>query len=569
MRYLALVTDYDGTVASDDRVPAETVRALERLRISGRRAILVTGRRLDDLLAVCPCARLFDSVVAENGAVVYDPTSRDEVCLANPPPKLLLRSLEAEDVGPLEIGQVLVATHADNRAAVQNAIWTSGLELQVIGNRSALMVLPAGINKATGLQYALGRLGLSRHEVVGVGDAENDHSFLSICECSVAVANAVPSLKEEARFVTRAENGAGVAELIDDLIRSDLDRLQGDIEQNLILLGHEPDGAPVEFAPYGHNTLVAGPSGSGKSTVAAGIVERLIAKDYQVCIVDPEGDYGTLRDVVALGNQWRAPGVSEIISILEDPRVNLSINLLGIPLGDRPAFFAQLISHLQAMRARSGRPHWLVLDEAHHLIPDDWGLAGTTLPHRLGETLLVTVHPEHVASTVLLPVDLVVAIGTAPQDTLARFAAASGRSLPWTKGLTHRKDHAVVWDIASTRAPFPIVPAAARVERIRHRRKYAEGDLRWHSFYFRGPQGRQNIKAQNLAIFTQIAQGIDEDTWMYHLRRGDYSRWLRHAVRDTLLADEAERVESRSDLTPGQSRQMILELITARYTLPA
>lgn len=84
--------------------------------------------------------------------------------------------------------------------------------------------------------------------------------------------------------------------------------------------------------------LIAGPSGCGKSTLTAGIIERLIEKDYQACIVDPEGDYGTLRDVVALGNQWRAPSVAEVLSILNDPKINVSVNLLGIPLDDRPDF---------------------------------------------------------------------------------------------------------------------------------------------------------------------------------------------------------------------------------------
>ncbi|MDP2762836.1 MAG: HAD family hydrolase, partial [Sideroxyarcus sp.] len=213
MRYLALATDYDGTLASNDRVSDPAVRALERLRVSGRRVILVTGRRLDDLLTVCSCVQLFDLVVAENGAVVYAPDSREETRLANPPSKLLIQGLQARGVEPLEIGQVMVATHAPHRAAVQDVIWELGLEAQVIGNRGAVMVLPAGVNKATGLEYALRELGLSRHEVVGVGDAENDHSFLERCECAVAVANAAPSIKAIAAFVTAAENGNGVIEL--------------------------------------------------------------------------------------------------------------------------------------------------------------------------------------------------------------------------------------------------------------------------------------------------------------------------------------------------------------------
>lgn len=107
-----------------------------------------------------------------------------------------------------------------------------------------------------------------------------------------------------------------------------------------------------------------------------------------------------------------------------------------------------------------------------------------------------------------------------------------------------------------------------RIERIRHLRKYAEGNMRHHSFYFRGPARRHNLRAQNLVIFSQIADGIDEETWLYHLYRGDYSRWFRDAVKDPYLADHTEQIEQRKDLRPGETRDLIRSLIEARYTLP-
>ncbi len=152
MRYLALATDYDGTLASNDTVSDQASHALKRLKVSGRRVILVTGRRLDDLLKVCSCAGLFDLIVAENGGVVYDPATRQETCLADAPSEAFVQQLRSRAVEPLEIGQVLVATHAPHRSTVQDVIWELGLEVQVIGNRNAVMVLPAGINKATGLE---------------------------------------------------------------------------------------------------------------------------------------------------------------------------------------------------------------------------------------------------------------------------------------------------------------------------------------------------------------------------------------------------------------------------------
>jgi hydroxymethylpyrimidine pyrophosphatase-like HAD family hydrolase len=53
---------------------------------------------------------------------------------------------------------------------------------------------------------------------VGIGDAENDYAFLSLCGLSVAVANAIPSLKERVQLVTSSDNGAGVVEVLQELL---------------------------------------------------------------------------------------------------------------------------------------------------------------------------------------------------------------------------------------------------------------------------------------------------------------------------------------------------------------
>jgi hydroxymethylpyrimidine pyrophosphatase-like HAD family hydrolase len=129
-------------------------------------------------------------------------------------------------VDGIEVGRVIISTWLPNHIAVLQVIQEMGLELHVIFNRAAVMVLPAGVNKVTGLDYALRRLGLSFHEAVGIGDAENDYSFLERCECAVAVANAVPSIRQLAAFVTQREAGQGVAELIDELIADDLARVE-------------------------------------------------------------------------------------------------------------------------------------------------------------------------------------------------------------------------------------------------------------------------------------------------------------------------------------------------------
>lgn len=202
------------------------------------------------------------------------------------------------------------------------------------------------------------------------------------------------------------------------------------------------------------------------------------------------------------------------------------------------------------------------------MLPGTWGQAPLTLPQRLGETVVLTVHPDHVSPLVLSMIEVIIAVGRAPERTCRKFSAASGRPLSWPQGLSHQAGEAVIWLNGDGEMPFSMRPVPGRAERIRHHRKYAEGNLRWHSFYFRGPDNRHNLRAQNLAIFCQIAEGIGEETWLFHLRRGDYSRWCRTAIKDNYLADEVERIERRNDLAPGQTRQLVKALIEARYTLP-
>jgi hydroxymethylpyrimidine pyrophosphatase-like HAD family hydrolase len=227
MRYLTLASDYDGTLAHNGRVDETTVAALRRVQESGRKLVLVTGRELEDLLLAFPPVILFDRVVAENGALVYHPQTRTEKVLGASPPATFIQALHHRGVQPLSVCRVIVATCVSHEATVLNAIRELGLPLQVIRNKDALMVLPAGVDKATGLLAALKELDTSPQNVVGVGDAENDQSFLSVCGLAVAVANALPIVKTSAGLVTRGAQSAGVRELIGRLLTEDLPGLDG------------------------------------------------------------------------------------------------------------------------------------------------------------------------------------------------------------------------------------------------------------------------------------------------------------------------------------------------------
>jgi hydroxymethylpyrimidine pyrophosphatase-like HAD family hydrolase len=127
----------------------------------------------------------------------------------------------ARGVGPISVGHVIIATWEPHQAAVMEVIHTMALEYRIIFNKGAVMILPPGVNKASGLDAALLLLGLTPGETVAVGDAENDHAMLDLCRYPVAVANALPALKERAKYVTKAQRGEGVAELIAQILSPD------------------------------------------------------------------------------------------------------------------------------------------------------------------------------------------------------------------------------------------------------------------------------------------------------------------------------------------------------------
>jgi len=369
--------------------------------------------------------------------------------------------------------------------------------------------------------------------------------------------------------VTRGAHGEGVIELIEHILADDLRSLEPRLDRHHILLGKHQD-REVRLPPYGGSLLIAGPSGSGKSTVAAGLLEQLAGRGYQFCLIDPEGDHQISEKVLTLGDRRRSPSVDEVVQALADPDQNLTVNLLGLPLADRPLFFAGLLPRLQEMRARSARPHWIVVDEAHHMLPSIWMPGSATLPQNLSGMLLITTKPDHIAPVALQPVDTVVAVGKAAHETLGAFAQVLRLGSPQVSAQELQPGEVVVWKRNTGEPPFTIRPVRGHADRRRHLRKYAEGELGPdRSFYFRGPDNKLNLRAQNLVLFSQMADGIDDETWMHHLRRGDYSRWFRQDIKDEDLAAEAEAVERQAGISPEESRRRIRAAIDARYTAAA
>jgi HAD superfamily hydrolase (TIGR01484 family) len=571
MRFLLLATDYDGTLARDGRVEGKTIAALDRLRSSGRKLILVTGRHMPDLSTVFSRFDLFDRIVAENGGLLYQPATREEKLLCEPPNEHFLSLLRERNI-PFVPGRTVVASWHPHEEEMLQAIRDTGLDLQVTFNKGSVMVLPSGVNKATGLNSALRELGISTHNVVAAGDAENDHSFLRASECGVAVANALPALKEHADIVLDAPDGDGVVELIDQLISDDLEKFDAHLLRHAISLGvpldpGQRDRKQVLVVPQRETFLIAGSSGSGKSTAVSGMLEQLLQQKYQFCLVDPEGDYDNFTEALSFGNAKEPPDTKSLMRALENPKQSAIVNLLGVPLGERASYLSTLLPQLLDLRSRVARPHSLIIDEAHHMLPSTWTPAKGTALQTLQSSILITVHPEHTAKSALEAVGIVIAIGKHPFEVFRSFARETEMAAPEGNLDELAPGEALIWFRRTGSPPIRVKTVQSKHERLRHVRQYAEGELSpEQSFYFRGPVSKLNLRAQNLQTFLQLADGVDDETWMYHLRRGDYSAWFASRIKDEVLKHEAERAEKNLELSPQESRNRIRQAIESRYT---
>lgn len=472
MRYFALACDYDDTLASSGSVTDETIAAMELLLASGRKMILVTGRELQDLLATFARADLFEWVVAENGCVLYQPANRVPKRLADPPPAKLIAALQRRKVEPLALGQVIVATRSPHEHDVVEVIRELDLEFHVAFNKGAVMILPSGVNKATGLLAALQEMKLSPHNVAGVGDAENDHAFLRLCQCSVAVASALPALKEIVDFVTCGGAGAGARELIREIIATDLREREPLLVRHHLCLGSDAGDCPVRVDPYDLQMLLAGPSGAGKSTALRAIIERLLDQCYQFCVIDPEGNYDAIEGTVALGSRERPPTIDEALKLLKNPDENVVVNLVGLALDERPAYFLGLLSRLEQLRAQCGRPHMILADEAHHFWPASWQPSAVTFPQAPDGVIYITAEPTSLNRAVLASINCAMVLGDTPKRTLRAIAAALGKPAPTRATAKLKPGEALLWLTGKeSLTPCLLKTPPSRSERRRHRRK--------------------------------------------------------------------------------------------------
>lgn len=507
----AVAVDYDGTLTRDPRPTLEVLDAIAAVRDRGYKVVLVTGRILTELRADFPdLDQHFDCIVGENGAVLS--TRQGTRLLASPVDAALEYDLRRKGL-QIRRGEVLLATAAVDDEIVTSAVDRLGFECQIVRNRSALMVLPSGTNKGSGLIEALAELGISPHNSVGIGDAENDHSLLDVSEIGVAVGDAVPSLKARADVVLPEEDGSAVRAFLVGPLLGDLVGTQS--KRRVIALGTYDDGTTAVVPASRVTIAIEGASGTGKSYVAGLIAERLIQMDYTICILDLEGDHlalGGLHGVVSVGGREPLPPPAQIDRFIRQGFTSVVIDLSLQAPDVKRRYALAILDQLRRTRAAVGLPHWIILDEAHVLIAggsqhcwresDDSGLCFITY-----RPDLLVAELDHLADFVISArADRVMTLKGRDDDGAARVFAASDRV----------------------------------TAHVRHWHKYIEGQLpAERRFYFRDGHGLTGRSAGNLLEFRDEIRQASVDTLRHHAAHGDFSRWLSNVCPAPSMVDAA------------------------------
>lgn len=568
-----LACDFDGTGATDGHLAPEVAAALRAARARGIVTLLVTGRVLEDLRVALVDFSAFDAVVAENGAIVWFPERDETIQIGTSPPETLLGSLRAAGV-PFKAGAVVIGTWEGHADDARRVVREAGLDLQLVFNRAALMLLPGGVDKAVGVRRALLELGRSERNMVAFGDAENDLALFEVAEYAVAPRGSVPQVAARADEQLARPGAAGVAHFITSLLAAG-GRLPS-TGRRRIELGRDPSGAPVWWPPGEGNVLVSGDPRSGKSFLTGLLAEHLIARGYRLCVLDPEGDHRELADepgCVLLGERLALPAPEDVPAVLQDLDASTVLCLSALPHEARTRYVHVALDALAREREHSGIPHWTVVDEAQYFFHD--GATGCAdLRGGSGNVILATYRPSLLSAAVLDGISVHLLTHTevdveryfvatllgargprdrSPADLLAELG-------PGLAGLLRSDGEGPTWQTFS--------PAARRTAHVHHGRKYVEGSVPAEKAFRFVPPGRGVVAtAQNVREFAVALERVPLECLRSHLLAGDFSRWAREVLADRELAAGLAKLEQTTRLGAQANRRELIEHVRNRYVV--
>jgi hypothetical protein len=511
--------------------------------------VIVTGRILSDLCSVAGGLDFVDGVVAENGAVVSLPNGHT-TSLGQAPPASLLSELTRRGIH-FEAGRCVVGLSADFAPVAISLIRKLELPLAITFNRGRMMLLPDSICKSWGLRELLNILGVSLHNAVAIGDAENDHDLLDSCEYGVAVEWGSYLLKQRADYVIPGRGPEAAAAYISEV--SSQVRLPYERAGQRKLILEELEGQPpFEVAIRGRNVLIAGDSKSGKSWLAGLLCEQMILKGYTVYAFDPEGDYtslATLPNTVMLGGGRLLPQFDDLTALLPQG-LSIVLNLSHLGQEEKMDYVCRHLPLVAKFRRRRGYPHRILLDECHYYLnrPDHERL----LDPELDSYTLVTYRPSQLAQNIIRSVDVVIVTRLAERnevESIRRLVGADMTQSDWYEALAHLgiTEAALLPPTEEAHGDVRRFCVAPRLtQHVRHRTKYFDMPVAAGSVFVFTDKGRPlGQSASTLRELAERVKRLASPVVEGHLRRHDFSKWIANLFGDIELADTVRALESR------------------------
>ena len=566
-----IACDFDGTGAVNGHPAPELYAALAAARAEGIVTLLVTGRVLEDVQRACEEFSPFDAVVAENGAVVQLCALGRTFQIGRPPSEHFLGELRAEGV-PFHTGAVIVGTWEQHANKLLELIRRFGVDGQLVFNRAALMMLPSGVNKAIGVQRVLDELSRSARNMIAFGDAENDIPLLLEAEVGVAARGAVPAVLSVADDSVSQPGGAGVALYIRKIIERD--GIVPSPQRRAVTLGKTTEGAEVTLPNSGTNVVVSGDPRSGKSWIAGLLAEQLIAEGYQICIIDPEGDYAQLggrSKFMTFGHDLALPSPQATTRLLNTGPLSLILTLSSVALSEQLNYVSQLLGSLQEARAATGIPQWIVIDEANYFFQGGSPCL-KYLNSPTGSFCLVTYRPSLLATEVYNTVRAHIFTSTRVEEeryfvtkilqayggsALAAHAAL-GSLEPPRAGLLLTDSSTTPWKV--------FIPAERITRHAHHARKYADTRLP-DDKAFRFLNAGSPIAVHNMIEFYHAIQSVPLASLRHHLDAGDFSRWVSEVLGDQQLARGFRKLERTTPVGATPDRAEVLAHVEDHYLI--
>ena len=570
MRFLALALDYDGTIATDDVVGIDVRQAIATLRAQNILVLIVTGRILSELEKVAGDLHFVDAIVAENGAVIYIPDSGYSQLLGEPPPAALLDALVLRGIN-FKSGHSIVEAEAKDAPQLLEILRTRELPHSLVFNRGRVMILGQAISKATGLKEILKILRLSPHNVLAIGDAENDHELLRSCELGVAVAWGSSMLMAAADYVLPGNGPEAVATYLLSLANT---RRIPPSQKNRrsVLLGYKDSGDSFSLAVRGRTVLIAGDTKSGKSWAAGLLCEQLILFGYSLLIIDPEGDYTSLEalpGVVVYGGEDPLPRPRDLLRALRHGDISVVIDLSHTPHHVRLDYVQNLLPSVAILRRYTGLPHRIVVDEAHYFLHGESSrelLDLDVLSYILVSYRASSLHRSILASSKVI----IVTRESNPKEVailrqLCGTCAGRMNEDEWIQQLGNLPigEAAALPITSEAEGDLTRIHLTPRLTpHIRHVAKYIDLPVSENNQFVFWKDGRISEKrARTLRELIAVLETWPASAFRDHLKRGDFSRWIADVFGDYPLAKTVEKIED--DYRAGNSPEALEDLVQA------